>query len=64
MKLKATIEIELEAEQGTEGGLEIALLRGLVSLRTAMDFRMSEANGTKYGSGATRVEIVEKSIVA
>ena len=64
MKMKATIEVEFEASQGqTEGGLEVALLRGIVSLKTAIEYRMTGSQtGAKYGSGATRVEVVEKSI--
>ena len=66
MKMKATIEVEFGADEGqTEGGLEVALLRGIVSLRTALEYRMTGAQTeVKYGSGATRVEVVEKRIVA
>jgi hypothetical protein len=64
MKMKATIEVEIEAVQGqTEGGLEAALLRGLVSLRTAIEYRATSLPGARYGSGGTRVEVVEKSII-
>jgi hypothetical protein len=65
MKMKATIEVEFEANQGqTEGGLEAALLRGMVSLKSAIEHGMSGSpTGAKYGSGATRVEIVEKNII-
>jgi hypothetical protein len=65
MKMKATIEVEFEAGQGqTQGGLETALLRGLVSLKTAIEYRMTGSpTGPRYGSGATRVEVVEKNII-
>ena len=66
MKMRATIEVEFEAAQGqTEGGLEAALLRGLVSLKSAIEYRVTGSpTGPKYGSGGTRVEVVEKSIIA
>ena len=65
MKMKATIEVEFEAGQGqTEGGLEAALLRGMVSLKSAIEHGTSGSpTGAKYGSGATRIEILEKSII-
>jgi len=63
--MKATIEVEFEANQGqTEGGLETALLRGLVSLRSAIEHGMSgSSTGIKRGPGTARVEIVEKNII-
>ena len=65
MKMKATIEVEFEAGQGqTQGGLEAALLRGIVSLKAAIEHGMSgSSTGIKHGPGTARVEIVEKSII-
>jgi hypothetical protein len=64
MKMKATIEVEFEASQGqTQGGLETALLRGLVSLKSAIEHGMSgPSTGIKQGPATARVEIVEKNI--
>jgi hypothetical protein len=63
MKMKAVIEVEFQADGQTEGGLETALLRGLVSLKTAIEYRMTgPSTGLGYGSGATRVDVVEKYI--
>jgi hypothetical protein len=62
MKMKATIEVEFEAGQGqTEGGLETALLRGIVSLKSAIEH--GSATGDRHGQSAARVEIVEKDII-
>ncbi|MGP0093825.1 MAG: hypothetical protein ACLPKB_28370 [Xanthobacteraceae bacterium] len=64
MKMKVTIEVEFEASQGqTQGGLEAALLRGMVSLKSAIEHGMS-GSPTGYGPGTARVEIVEKNITA
>jgi hypothetical protein len=65
VKMKATIEVEFEASQGqTEGGLEAALLRGMVSLKSAIEHGMSGSpTGAKHGPGTARVEIVEKDII-
>ena len=63
MKMKAVLEVEFQANGQTEGGLETALLRGIVSLKTAIEYRMTGPSaGGEYGSGATRVEVVEKQI--
>jgi hypothetical protein len=66
MKMKATIELEIEASQGqTEGGLEAALLRGMVSLKSAIEHGMSgPSTGTKHGPATTKIELVEKNIIA
>jgi hypothetical protein len=65
MKMKATIEVEFGADEGqTEGGLEAALLRGIISPKSASEYRVTSLPGAKYGSGGTRVEVVEKSIIA
>lgn len=65
MKMKATIEVEFGADEGqTQGGLEAALLRGIVSLKTAIEYRVTGSpTGVKYSSGVTRVEVVEKNII-
>jgi hypothetical protein len=65
MKMKATIELEFEASQDqTQGGLETALSRGLVSLRSAIEYRMTGSpTGPKYGSVAIRVEVIEKTFI-
>jgi hypothetical protein len=64
MKMKATIEVEFEAGQGqTQGGLETALLRGMVSLKSAIEHGISGSPmGIKHGPGTARVEVVEKNI--
>jgi hypothetical protein len=64
MKMKATIEVEFEAGQGqTEGGLEALLLRGMVSLKSAIEHGMSgSSTGIRHGPGTARVEVLEKDI--
>jgi hypothetical protein len=64
MKMKATIEVEFGADEGqTQGGLEAALLRGIISLKSAIEYRVTSSPGARYGSGATRVEVIEKNII-
>ncbi|MGP0093380.1 MAG: hypothetical protein ACLPKB_26085 [Xanthobacteraceae bacterium] len=66
MKMKATIEVEFGTDEGqTEGSLEAVLLRGMVSLKTAIEYRVTgSSTGVKYGSGGTRVELIEKNVIA
>jgi len=63
--MKATIELEIEANRGqTAGGLEAALLRGLVALKSSIEHGMNGSSaGNQLTPPTTKVEVVEKDII-